>query len=65
MKMAVKVSMIFVPMMLRMLTMMLLMMLTMMMLMKAKVKMAVKVLQRLFIPSSHSGYDSTADKLPL
>ena len=33
--------------------------------MKAKVKMAVKVLHRLFIPSSHPGYDSTADKLPL
>ena len=73
MKMAVKVSMIFVPMMLMMLTTMTMMMLTtmmlmmqtIMMLMEAEVKMAVKVLQRLFIPSSHSGYNSTADKLPL
>ena len=65
MKMAVKVSMIFVPMMLRMLTMMLLMMQTIMTLMKAEVKMAVKVLQRLFIPSSHPAYNSTANKLPL
>ena len=51
--MAVKVSMIFVPMMLRMLTVMLLMRLTIMMLMEAEVKMAVKVLHRFFIPSSH------------
>ena len=65
MKMAVKVSMIFVPMMLMMLTTMMLMMQTIMMLMEAEVKMAVKVLQRLFIPSSHPAYNSTADKLPL